>query len=232
MQVMGEETCLLFPSPPCWQLSVLGCCSPPSPFSYHLPLGGASPAAGQHCAEIGVEQRNYFKLVIAKLAISFYSQLRTAQRHLQWEARGSEICQKYIPWPQGSFRSQNISCPSKFRTANPALWLSKSCEVEVTCTSRWNIHFYHHFNRSSKMAIMETFPVLLGLEEESLLISRKPELNTILMERISEGFTKRRQILLGFCPVNIFYLFIFSFWEFFYRKGKKKRKEKQFLLQC
>lgn len=136
---------------------------------------------------------------------------------------------KVHSWPQGSFRSQNISCPSKFRTANPALWLSKSCEVEVTCTSRWNIHFYHHFNHSSKTAIMETFPVLLGLEEEALLISRKPELNTIWMERISEGFTKRRPILLGFCPVNIIYSFIyFPFGNSSIEK--KKRKEKKAIL--
>lgn len=47
-------------------------------------------------------------------------------------------------WPQGSLSSPHISCPFKVSAANPAICASRSCEVEVTCTGRWNIHFYHH----------------------------------------------------------------------------------------
>lgn len=129
---------------------------------------------------------------------------------------------KVHSWPQGSFRRQNIAAPpDSVRQIQPSGG-GESCEVQVTCTSRWNAHFYCHCSHSRTTAIMEWFFSSLVWTRSLPWLSREPELNMTLTEGISEGLTKGRPT-----PVDLalekFLDFFLSFWEFFHRKKKKKK---------
>lgn len=251
----------------------------PSPSPYHLPLGGASPAAGQLAAiKAGIlcgrprlvrgiriswkGQTRVTKLAgllfTPKERSSFMGQPIQCQTGTwgwnQWvegrklwelfQTRDCEGCNFFLfsvgdcgntpslgsmwlrdlpkvhSWPQGSFRSQNISCSSRFSTANSALWQ----RGKLWSTSNLYQQVKHSFplplqsfkNDSNYGVIF----LLLGLDKKPSLVSRKPELNTTLMEGTSEGLTKGRPT-----PVDPafekFLEFFASFWKFFRREKKK-----------